>query len=57
MEILIKKLPVVFDILVIGFGGWFAGMTLANINEYLQLIVLVLTIAGLIWRMFKRKKV
>ena len=45
------------DLLFIGVSGWFAGITLSQFNERLQTAVLILTLAGLIWRMFKRKKV
>ena len=46
-----------FDLLIIFLTGSFAGISLAEFNEGLQTVALVLTIAGLIWRMFKRKKV
>lgn len=45
------------DLVFIGLSGWFVGWSLADVNEWLQFVVLIITIIGLIWRMFKRKKV
>lgn len=44
------------DIITIGFAGYFTGLSLSDINERLQMIVLILTIAGLIWKTFKSEK-
>lgn len=52
MHFIAKK----FDLLFIGTGGILTGISIAAINESLQTIVLLLTIAGLIWRMFKKRK-
>ena len=56
LENVFKKFLLIIDIVTIGFGGWIAGLTMSSINEYLQFIVLLITIAGLIWRMFKPAK-
>lgn len=52
---IVKKIDYTFA--AIGTGGIFTGWTLSQFNEALQTVALVLTIGGLIWRMFKRKKV
>lgn len=46
-----------FDIAFIGISGYFAGWSLADFNEVLQTLVLVVTLAGLIIRTIYRKKV
>lgn len=52
----VKKVSLIGDILTIGFGGWIAGLTMSTVNDYLQFIVLLLTIGGILWRMFKPEK-
>lgn len=49
---MIEKLKIVF----IGVSGWFAGITLAHVNEWLQFLVLIVTLIGLVWRSFNRVK-
>lgn len=56
LDSMLKKLILFADILAIGFSGWVAGLTMAKVNEYLQFIVLIATLIGIIWRSRKRNK-
>lgn len=39
-----------------GFVGLGTAITLRSINEWLELLVLLLTLAPLLWKLFKHKK-
>ena len=42
-------------LLSIAIIGWFGGITLSQINQFLEMIVLILTISGLIYKILKIK--
>lgn len=52
-----KAITNIGDLLTVYAGGSLAQISLSQINEGLETLALVLTIAGIIWRMLKRKKV